>query len=63
MWVYWRGLGESVVISDDITVRVVEIEKSKVTLEIIGPKGTLVRPKEIFDAEECLKINKGRESR
>ncbi len=50
MLVLSRKLGEKIVLSDGITVTVVQIERGKVRLGITAPKDVPVHREEVYEA-------------
>lgn len=62
MLVLERKLGESVMIGDDIEIKVHEIHRGKVRLAIAAPEEVKVHRKEIYEAiqREEVKLGKGK---
>jgi len=50
MLVLSRKVGESIIISEDITITVIEIVKGKIRLGIVAPVEVPVHRKEVYDA-------------
>lgn len=50
MLVLSRKKGESIVVSDNIIITVVEVKGDKIRLGIVAPKDVSVHRQEIFDA-------------
>jgi len=58
MLVLSRKINEQIVISDNITITVVEIRGDKVRLGIEAPKEISVHRREIYDAIQREQLNK-----
>ena len=59
MLVLQRTLEESVIIGDDIIVKIVDVRGDKVRLGITAPKESSVHRKEIYDAIQQEKAIQG----
>ena len=59
MLVLQRTLEETVVIGDDIEVKIVDVRGDKVRLGITAPKTVSIHRKEIYDAIQREKANQG----